>query len=71
MAQLAINCTNSDGWIPLHVAASEGHVGILEILIEYGAKIDARTKNFRTSLHIACLRGSLPTVQALLMGGAD
>jgi hypothetical protein len=25
-AQISINCTNTDGWAPLHVAASEGHV---------------------------------------------
>lgn len=57
-----INCTNSDGYAPLHVAASEGHTGIVEILIEYGATIDARTKNFRTPLHISCIRGHFAVI---------
>ena len=68
---MSINCTNSDGWAPLHVAASEGHASLVEILIEYGAIIDARTKNFRTPLHIACIRGNFAVIQALLMAGAD
>ena len=66
-----INCTNTDGWTPLHVAASEGHAPLVEILIEYGAMIDARTKNFRTPLHIACIRGNFAVIQALLMAGSD
>lgn len=68
---MSINCTNSDGWAPLHVVASEGHTGLVEILIEYGAVIDARTKNFRTPLHISCIRGNFAVVQSLLVAGAD
>lgn len=68
---LSINCTNTDGWAPLHVAASEGHTGMVEILLEYGANLDARTKNFRTPLHIACIRGNFAVIQALLMANAD
>ena len=53
----SINCCNNDGWAPIHVAANEGHTSIVEILVEYGALVDPRTKNFRTPLHIACMRG--------------
>ena len=70
-SQLSINCTNSDGWTPLHVAASEGHSGLVEILIDYGAAVDGRTKNFRTPLHISCIRGNFAVIQTLLMAGAD
>lgn len=61
-SQSSINCTNSDGWAPIHVGASEGHAGLVEILVEYGAVIDARTKNFRTPLHIACIRGNFAVI---------
>jgi ankyrin repeat protein len=57
-----VNCTNSDGFTPLHLAASEGHAPLIDILIKFGAQIDARTNNFRTPLHIACLRGNLTVI---------
>jgi ankyrin repeat protein len=45
---------------------------IIEILIEYGALIDSRTKNnFRTPLHMACLRGHFSAIQTLLTSGAE
>ena len=40
-------------------------------MIQHGAIIDARTKNFRTPLHIACLRGNFVVIQTLLIAGAD
>lgn len=66
-----VNCTNSDGFTPLHLAASEGHAPMIEILIKFQAQIDARTNNFRTPLHIACLRGNLSVIQALVQHKAD
>ena len=61
-----VNCTNSDGFTPLHLAANEGHAPLIEILIKFGAIVDGRTNNFRTPLHIACLRGNLGVIQALI-----
>eukprot|EP00347_Sterkiella_histriomuscorum_P015797 403355646 len=69
--QVQINCTNSDGWTPLHVAASEGHTHIVEILIQQGANIECKTKSQRTPLHIACIRGNLGVVQTLVQAGGD
>ncbi len=69
--QAVINHYNSDGWAPIHVAASEGYAGIIDILLRHGAVADARTKNFRTALHIACVRGQLQVISALLKAGAD
>ena len=66
-----MNCTNSDGFTPLHLAASEGHAQLIEILVKFKAQVDARTNNFRTPLHIACLRGNLSVVQSLVQHGAD
>jgi len=66
-----VNCTNSDGFTPLHLAACEGHAPPIEVLVKFGAQVDARTNNFRTPLHIACLRGNLGVIQALVQYGAD
>ena len=33
--------------------------------------MDARTNNFRTPLHIACLRGNLSVIQGLVQHGTD
>jgi ankyrin repeat protein len=30
-----VNCTNSDGFTPLHLASSEGHAQLIEILIKF------------------------------------
>ena len=66
-----VNCTNSDGFTPLHLASSEGHANMIDVLIKAGAQVDARTNNFRTPLHIACLRGNLNVIQTLVANGAD
>lgn len=66
-----VNCTNSDGFTPLHLASSEGHANMIDVLIKFGAQVDARTNNFRTPLHIACLRGNLNVIQTLVANGAD
>ena len=57
-----VNCTNSDGFTPLHLAACEGHAPPIEVLVRFGAQVDARTNNFRTPLHIVCLRGNLSVI---------
>ena len=44
---------------------------MIELFAEYGSKIDARSRNFRTPLHIACIRGNLGVIQAVLLVGAD
>jgi len=32
-----VNCTNSDGFTPLHFAACEGHATPIEVLVKFGA----------------------------------
>lgn len=53
------------------MAANEGHVSLIELFCDYGAEVDARSRNFRTPLHIAAIRGSLSVLQTLLMAKAD
>lgn len=44
---------------------------MIDLFVEYGSNIDARSRNFRTPLHIASIRGNLGVIQAVLMAGAD
>src|SRR5688572_2299930 len=44
---------DQSGWTPLHLAVAEGHADIVEMLVEAGADLGARTEHHRTPLHIA------------------
>ncbi|VDL60735.1 unnamed protein product [Hymenolepis diminuta] len=36
---------DQDGWLPIHIAVSWGHLEVIEILVAYGADLNATTKN--------------------------
>jgi ankyrin repeat protein len=59
------------GQHPLHVAARNGHLEILTLLLSSGVKSSPRDNRRRTPLHEAALRGELPMVQRLLKFHAD
>ena len=46
-----INNQDNDGNIPLHRAASMGHVEIVNLLLKYKADVTIRTKAELTALH--------------------
>lgn len=49
-----INSESLDGALPLHLAASKGHLEVCRYLIRQGASIDAQSSNnHKTALHIA------------------
>ena len=52
---LHINVTNcvQDGLTPLHCAARSGHDLVVDMLMERGAPVSAKTKNGLTALHMA------------------
>jgi len=54
----------------LHYAASGGQVKAAELLIDRGAKVDARTSSEWTPLHLAACNGHLDVVGLLLNRGA-
>jgi ankyrin repeat protein len=61
-----------DGETPLHLAARRGHENVLVLLLEYGAKINAKNIQGHTSLHSAVqYGGNISVVQILLNHGAD
>ena len=50
----------------MHVAANEGHVELIGIFGEFGGNLDCRSKNLRTPLHVACIRGNFVVIKALI-----
>jgi ankyrin repeat protein len=62
---------NKPGWAPLHYAATNGHLAIMELLLEHHAFIDAQSPNKTTPLMMAAMYGSPQAVKLLLDAGAD
>lgn len=54
-----VNIPDGDGYTPLMLAAREGHAGVCELLISYGARCDLRTPRGETALSLA--RAALAT----------
>ena len=62
---------NHPGWTPLHYAASGGHTGIMRLLLDESAYIDAESPNGTTPLMMAARYGNSNAVQLLMDEGAD
>jgi ankyrin repeat protein len=62
---------NKTGWTPLHYAATNGQVAIMELLLENHAYIDAESPNGTTPLMMAAQYGTRDAVKLLLEAGAD
>ncbi|MDB5076834.1 MAG: putative ankyrin [Chloroflexi bacterium] len=68
-----INTLSPDGFTPLALSAFFGHKDAAAILLEHGADVSARTKNFLGNMPIhSAAAGSRPDLVALLLEhGAD
>jgi len=72
-----VNTRDRRGATPLMVAARWGHNDLIQLLIEAGAKVDAKDRaspveyGRRTALYHACMLGRISTVRLLLGNGAD
>lgn len=71
--KILINCSKSKtGEAPLHLAAQNGHVKVVSVLVEdYGALLEAITLDNQTALHFAARYGQLAVAQTLLSLGAN
>ena len=56
---------------PLWCAAAVGHLGLVKLLVEYGANINSKTIANSTPLRAACYSGYLNIVEFLIEHGAD
>ena len=62
---------NRVGWTALHYAASVGSVGIVKILLEHSAYIDAESPNKTTPLMMAARGDHADVCRLLIAEGAD
>lgn len=62
---------NKPGWAPLHYAATNGHLDVMNLLLEENAYIDAASPNGTTPLMMAAHYGTESSVKLLLEAGAD
>lgn len=62
---------NRPGWTPLHYAATSGHTGMVKLLIEEHAFIDAQSPNLTTPLMMAARMRHPSVVRTLIEEGAD
>ncbi|RZC83413.1 hypothetical protein C5167_046202 [Papaver somniferum] len=54
----------------LHMAAANGHLGIVEYLIKSGVDLNVCNAEKNTPLHWACLNGRIEVVKNLILAGA-
>lgn len=62
---------NKPGWAPLHYAATNSHIEIMQLLLDNHAYIDAASPNGSTPLMMAAMYGNASAVKMLLEAGAD
>jgi ankyrin repeat protein len=61
---------HQQGWSPIHYAATGTQTQIVELLLDRGVPIDARSPNGTTPLMMAARYGAEATVNLLLARGA-
>jgi ankyrin repeat protein len=66
-----ISSNNDFKVAPLHSAAAISQIGIVNILLQHGANINAKQSSGVTALHSAAHNGAVEIVKLLLQNGAD
>lgn len=63
--------STTDGFTGLHLAASDGRLNVLKVLLRAGASVNARCWGGMTPLHAAVQTGQLAAARRLVEAGAD
>ena len=66
-----VNRPFSKGMRPIHLAAGFGHPEMIEILLQYGADIEALDNKLNTPLHYAAMYNKPDAIRFLIQHGAD
>lgn len=66
-----VNQQNELGHTPVYLAAAFGRTRTVEILVDWGAKINVECGRYGSPLHVACFRGHSKVVNNLLHLGAQ
>ncbi|RNF11632.1 e3 ubiquitin-protein ligase MIB2 [Trypanosoma rangeli] len=64
-----IDARDEQGRTAVHLAAANGHIGILEMLMEFGPSPDVPNHEGNTALHFAALNNQLEAARRLLKWG--
>lgn len=69
--EVDVNDLCPEGNSVLHLAAAAGHLDCMELLIECGAKVNAKDNFSRTPLEYAVMYGNFDCAEILIDNGAD
>ncbi|RNF25554.1 e3 ubiquitin-protein ligase MIB2 [Trypanosoma conorhini] len=64
-----VDARDEQGRTAVHLAAANGHVGVLELLMEFGPSPDVPNHEGNTALHFAALNNQLEAARRLLRWG--
>jgi len=60
-----VNLRSTDDLVPLHIAAHEGHAAVVEVLVGYGADLNAADEEKgNTALHLIIARKNMEPIDA-------
>jgi uncharacterized protein len=66
-----LDARDPSGRTPLMLASQEGHVRVVQWLVDHGAALDERDRHKYTALWYACLGGHTAVAELLIEKGAD
>ena len=66
LSLLQVDARALNGFTPLHIACKKNRIKVVELLLKYGASIQATTESGLTPLHVASFMGHMNIVIYLI-----